>query len=208
MQAVLLVLSFILAIVVLLSLLAGAAAAGHVLLRHGGMIFVSSLERVLFAIALGLAVFPYPIVVLAAPGWLYPPAAGGSFALGLTAAVVKIHGLAPTFVPVLSRIDMLLVAQLFVLQLIYLIPALAHPAVWDPLTYHLEVPQRYIQAHRYVYIPNRYPNVPQVSGTLYPFAMPLHRIRIKSRPRRLLRRFVAFSCTATAVLRTAYPVGR
>jgi hypothetical protein len=198
MQAVLLVLSFILDIVVLLSLLAGAAAAGHVLLRHGGMIFVSSLERVLFAIALGLA----------APGWLYPPAAGGSFALGLIAAVVKIRGLAPTFVPVFSRIDMLLVAQLFVLQLIYLIPALAPPAVWDPLTYHLEVPQRYIQAHRYVYIPNRYANVPQVSGTLYPFAMPLHRIRIKSRPRRLLRRFVAFSYTATAVLRTAYPVGR
>ncbi len=207
-QAVLLVLSFILDIVVLLGLLAATGAAGHVLLLRAGMIFVSSLQRVLFAIALALAVFLYPIVVLAAPGWLYPPAASGSFALGLITAVVKIPGLGPTFVPVLSRIAMLLVAQLFVLEFIHLVPPLAPPPVCDALTYHPEVPQRYIQAHRYGYIPNGYVNVPQFSGTLYPFAMALHSIRIQSGTTRLVRRFLALSYPATAVLGTAYPVRR
>ena len=168
------VLSVILDIVHLLGLLAGAAAVGDIFLRRGGMIFASSLERVLFAIALGLAVFVYATVGLAAAGWLYPVAAWGLFAVGLVAAVVKIRRLGPTSVPVLSRIEMLLVAQLFVFELIYLIAALAPPADWDALMYHLEVPLRYIQAHGYVYIPNGYANFPQFSETLYAFAMLVH----------------------------------
>ena len=188
--AVVMVLSVILDIVLLLGLLAGAAAVGDIFLRRGGMIFASSLERVLFATALGLAVFVYATVGLAAAGWLYPLAAWGLFPVGLVAAVVKIRRLGPTSVPVLSRIEMLLVAQLFVFELIYLIAALAPPADWDALMYHLEVPLRYIQAHGYVYIPNGYANFPQFSETLYAFAMPVHRIMIKSKPSTIVRRFI------------------
>jgi len=89
------------------------------------MIFTSSLQRVLFAIALGLAVFVYATVGLPAAGWLYPLAASGLFAIVLIAAVVKIRGLGLTSVPVLSCIEMPLVAQLSFFHLIYLLPALA-----------------------------------------------------------------------------------
>jgi hypothetical protein len=161
----------ILSIALLLGLLTSAAALGDILLRRVGFTFDSPLERMLFAVGLGLAIFVYATVGLAAVGKLYPAAAWGLFVAGLIAAAVQVRRFAPSSLPVLTRIEMLLVALLLVFTLIYLIAVLSPPVDWDAQMYHLEAPARYIRAHRYVYIPNGYTNFPQFAESVYTFAM-------------------------------------
>ena len=62
------------------------------------------------------------------------------------------------------------------LVLSQLVIALAPPIKWDALTYHLELPRRYLQAGYLIYLPdNPYWGYPQINEMIYTFAVALLR---------------------------------
>ncbi len=159
----------------LFGLLAGAVSLGTIILRRANLTFVSLLEQTLFAAGIGLAIYSYTVVSLAAVGGLYPAAAWILY--GFSLAVVIIHlrqyPLRDLFAqrPTLNIGESLLVVLIALFGIFALIGASAPPTDWDSLMYHLEVPKRYIQAHGYVYLPNGYANFPQFIESLYALAM-------------------------------------
>jgi 4-amino-4-deoxy-L-arabinose transferase-like glycosyltransferase len=192
-------LTLILDIILLLGLLIGAVALGEIILHRGKLAFISPLERMLFAVGLGLAIIAYAITGLAAGGGLYPVVAQTLYAISLFIGITQIRYLIFPSLPNLTRLEVLLIAFLFIFAFLALVGVLAPPIDWDSLMYHLEVPKRYIQAHGYVYIPNGYANFPQFIESLYAFAMLVQDD--------ILARLVNLTLGGLATL-TVYTIGR
>lgn len=195
------ILPLILDIILLLGLLASALVFGKMILVRVGLTFASLLEQNLFAVGIGLAVFVYVIVGLAAIGGLYPGVARLGYGFSVVVSLIYIyrHGLPKRLPTRLTRLEQLFISLLFIIAFFALIAVLAPPTDWDGLMYHLEVPKRYIQAGGYVYIPNGYANFPQFIESLYALAMLLYDD--------ILARLFNLACGGLATL-TVYAITR
>lgn len=167
-------LTLIFDMILVIGLLIGAAACGEMILQRIKLEYIAPLERLLIAVGLGLAVLVYVTVGLATIGALYSFLAYTFYGIGLLVGLGYIRTFKFPFRFVLTRLEMVLLTLLVLIAFLILMAVLAPPSDWDSLMYHLEVPNRYVQAHGYVYLPNAYANFPQFVESLYAFAILLH----------------------------------
>ncbi len=159
-------------IVYLLVLVALAFGIGAFFLRR--LPSESLLERVVFAIALGLGVVSYTILAL---GLLKlaktVPLTIGVFVVGLPLAILGYRSLPRREKTKESSAGALGIAVALVMglcALVTLVGALNPPGEleWDSLSYHLAAPKRYLQEGRIYYIPDdHHSNFPFTLNMLY-----------------------------------------
>jgi len=155
-----------------------AAVAGAMGRRLLPAILEEPLARLSVQAALGLGLLGLAWLGIGAAGGFHVLAAAALLA-GLTAwlrrnlfawlrdwrALVEIWGAASRY----GRSLAVIVALLFGAMLL---PALAPPIMYDALVYHLALPQRYIEAGRFVYLPEiMYWGMPQTGEMLYTWSM-------------------------------------
>lgn len=167
-------LTLLLDLILLIGLLVGATAWGNMILQRIHLELMLPWERILIATGLGLAILVYVTVALASMGMLYAFPIYVLYVLGLAASLMHLRRVKVSFNRTLTRLEMLLLMLLAIIAILVLVAVLSPPADWDSLMYHLEVPNRYVQAGGYVYLPNAYANFPQFVETLYAFALLLH----------------------------------
>ena len=159
-------------IVYLLVLVALAFGMGAFFLRR--LPSESLLERVVFAICLGLGVVSYTILAL---GLLKlaktVPLTIGVFVVGLPLAILGYRSLPGREKTVTNSAGALGIAVALVMglcALVTLVGALNPPGEleWDSLSYHLAAPKRYLQEGRIYYIPDdHHSNFPFTLNMLY-----------------------------------------
>ena len=150
-------------IAIVLALTAAACAFGMRLLRQAPQLqFASSLERAVFAAALGLGAAAYLILAVGLAGWLYPWVVIAVFALlavlgsrHLVELVVGVgRGLRGFFSQAASIGGIATTAFVLAVIVLAVLGALAPSSQndWDGLSYHLAVPKIYLQHHAVAFL--------------------------------------------------------
>lgn len=142
-------------------LLCLAWALGRRVLRLGGFAWSSSVEEAAFSTALGLAILAYASFALALAGLLYPAvylALGAALALLLRADLRLALGAPCHLAGALRRwrpspAALLLTVWVAAVLGIEVAVALLPPSSYDALMYHLEAPKLFVQAHRFLVLP-------------------------------------------------------
>jgi hypothetical protein len=153
-----------------LLLAALALGIGAFFLRR--VAFYDALERVVFALplglgAIGLFVLALGLLRLARPAALW----GGVLAVGVPLAFLGFRAWPRTVRPPATEtglLGVLIAAGFGLLGVASLVGALAPPSQWDELAYHLAVPKTFLHAGRIFYIPyDHHSNFPFLIQMLY-----------------------------------------
>ncbi|KPJ52473.1 hypothetical protein AMJ39_07790 [candidate division TA06 bacterium DG_24] len=163
-----------------IALVGTASAIGRRSLRWLRVEFASVGEELIFSSALGLIEFSYLVMLAGLVGLLYRWFAYGLLAVTAIAFHRDLFHFLTCSRALLARtrrlrhgqlFDRLLILILVTTALVSLVGALAPPIAYDELSYHLQFPKEYIDAHRIC----RYPAVvwgyPQTTEMLYLLGM-------------------------------------
>jgi hypothetical protein len=139
-----------------LGLFAIAAAVGGRLLKAGGLSIDGSLEALLFWTATGLgvlatAIFTVGLLVGVRPAALLIPVAGAAFLARNELRQVPLLA-SDALSSLRASVDRFSLSICLIVAVFLVVGALAPPADWDALMYHLRVPQRFLQAGA-IYLP-------------------------------------------------------